>query len=240
MDRGPRSRRRSPRRTTDRRSETDRQVSDAQGNLRTETRLETKNAIGKVASVTTQMENGPSTISYAYDADGNLTLTTDPAQNQVQIGIRHPRAKDRDGGSGHGELELHPRWLWGSRPADRPQRIEDRSPYDGDDHDLRCARADADEDRLNRDGAVGLRRGARRRGRQAGRDGERTGPEASGALARSRRVRRSTVASGRSSPSSTRLSAICRRRTSARTARRSRRRISTTRSGGRARSDTQW
>jgi RHS repeat-associated protein len=66
--------------------ETDRQVSDAQGNLRTETRFETKNAIGKVAAVTTQIETGPSTISYGYDADGNLTLTTDPAQNQVQIG----------------------------------------------------------------------------------------------------------------------------------------------------------
>ena len=66
--------------------ETDRQVSDAQGNLRTETRLETKNALGKVGSVTTQIETGPSTISYAYDADGNLTVTTDPAQNHVQIG----------------------------------------------------------------------------------------------------------------------------------------------------------
>jgi RHS repeat-associated protein len=48
-------------------------------------RLETKNAIGKVAAVTTQTEIGPATISYAYDADGNLTRTTDPGGNHVQV-----------------------------------------------------------------------------------------------------------------------------------------------------------
>src|SRR6185312_12589969 len=52
---------------------------------RTETRSETKNAIGKMASVTTQTDVGPVTISYAYDADGNVTLTTDAVGNQVQI-----------------------------------------------------------------------------------------------------------------------------------------------------------
>ena len=61
--------------------ETDRQV-----NGQTQTRKETKNGMGKIAAVTTQTETGPSTISYGYDADGNLTLTTDPAGNQVQIG----------------------------------------------------------------------------------------------------------------------------------------------------------
>jgi RHS repeat-associated protein len=55
-------------------------------NGQVQTRLETKNAMGKVASVTTQTETGPSTISYSYDADGNLTITKDPAANEVQIG----------------------------------------------------------------------------------------------------------------------------------------------------------
>src|SRR6185437_7534178 len=62
--------------------ETDRVTADGT----THTQLETKNAIGKVASETTQTETGPVTIGYSYDADGNLTLTTDPAQNKVQIG----------------------------------------------------------------------------------------------------------------------------------------------------------
>jgi RHS repeat-associated protein len=61
--------------------ETDRIVNGA-----TQTHLETKNAIGKVSAETTITESGPKTISYLYDADGNLTLTTDPAGNQVQIG----------------------------------------------------------------------------------------------------------------------------------------------------------
>jgi RHS repeat-associated protein len=60
--------------------ETDRVV-----NGKTQTRLETKNAIGKVASETTETETGPSTITYAYDADGNLRLTTDPVGNQLLI-----------------------------------------------------------------------------------------------------------------------------------------------------------
>ena len=65
--------------------ETDRQVTDAQGNKKTQTRFETKNAMGKVASVATQTESGLATISYLYDADGNLTLTQDPVGNQLQI-----------------------------------------------------------------------------------------------------------------------------------------------------------
>ena len=59
-------------------------------NGQTQERSETKNASGKVARVTTIIETGPSitgpsTISYSYDADGNLTTTTDPNGNQVQI-----------------------------------------------------------------------------------------------------------------------------------------------------------
>ena len=56
-------------------------------NGQTQTRSETKNAIGKVATVTTLTETSPtfpSTISYTYDADGNLTFTADPYVNQVQ------------------------------------------------------------------------------------------------------------------------------------------------------------
>ena len=53
--------------------ETDRQVTDAQGNLRTQTRLETKNAIGKLEEVQTLTENGLVPIFYAYDADGRVT-----------------------------------------------------------------------------------------------------------------------------------------------------------------------
>jgi RHS repeat-associated protein len=55
-------------------------------NGQTQTRKESKNALGKLASVTTQTETGPATISYEYDADGNLTRTTDPAGNQITIG----------------------------------------------------------------------------------------------------------------------------------------------------------
>jgi len=55
-------------------------------NGQTQNRFETKNAVGKVASVTTVTESGPVTISYDYDAEGNLTFTTDPALNQVQTG----------------------------------------------------------------------------------------------------------------------------------------------------------
>jgi RHS repeat-associated protein len=62
-------------------AETDRLV-----NGHTQTRWETKNAIGKIASVTTQTELGPSTISYFYDADGDLTVTTDPGINSVLVG----------------------------------------------------------------------------------------------------------------------------------------------------------
>jgi RHS repeat-associated protein len=61
--------------------ETDRVV-----NGRTQRRLETKNAIGKVATEATQTEAGLTTIAYSYDADGNLTLTSDPAANHVAIG----------------------------------------------------------------------------------------------------------------------------------------------------------
>ena len=60
--------------------ETDRVV-----NGQTQTRLETKNSIGKVASETTVTETGPSTITYAYDADGNLRLTSDPVGNQFLV-----------------------------------------------------------------------------------------------------------------------------------------------------------
>jgi RHS repeat-associated protein len=62
--------------------ETDRMV-----NGQTETRIETKNAIGKVAATTTTQTNlGNVTMSYSYDADGDLTLTTDPAGNHFQVG----------------------------------------------------------------------------------------------------------------------------------------------------------
>src|SRR5262249_25062107 len=61
--------------------ETDRTVKG-----RTQTRMETKNAIGRVAVITAQADAGPSAISYFYDADGNLTGTTDPSANQLQIG----------------------------------------------------------------------------------------------------------------------------------------------------------
>jgi RHS repeat-associated protein len=47
-----------------------------------EPRTETKNALGKVASV---KDAGGAIISYAYDADGNLTDTTDPAGNVVHL-----------------------------------------------------------------------------------------------------------------------------------------------------------
>lgn len=83
--------------------ETDRQVSDVHGNTRTETRLETKNAMGKVASVSTKTESGLSTISYSYDADGNLTITQDPSGNQLQTAYdvrgRKVGAVDPDMGS---------------------------------------------------------------------------------------------------------------------------------------------
>jgi RHS repeat-associated protein len=52
----------------------------------TETQLETKNAIGKPESETRVTELGSVTTSYAYDADGNVTVTTDPANNQILIG----------------------------------------------------------------------------------------------------------------------------------------------------------
>ena len=61
-------------------------------NGRTQTRSETKNAIGKVEAVTTQTETGPSKMSYFYDADGNLTLTIDPQGNRVLIGY-DPRGR---------------------------------------------------------------------------------------------------------------------------------------------------
>jgi RHS repeat-associated protein len=48
----------------------------------TRTRTEQKNGIGKVSSVTDA--NGL-TISYTYDAEGNLTQTLDPAKNKVNI-----------------------------------------------------------------------------------------------------------------------------------------------------------
>ena len=53
----------------------------------TETRFETKNALGKIANVTTAMpDNTTATMSYSYDADGNLTVTSDPSSNQTLIG----------------------------------------------------------------------------------------------------------------------------------------------------------
>jgi RHS repeat-associated protein len=51
----------------------------------TETELETKDAIGKVESETRVTETGNVTTSYAYDADGNVTVTADPANNQIVI-----------------------------------------------------------------------------------------------------------------------------------------------------------
>jgi len=45
-------------------------------------RSETKNALGKVASV---KDAGGETIQYAYDGDGNLRFVTDPAGNVVEI-----------------------------------------------------------------------------------------------------------------------------------------------------------
>lgn len=53
------------------------------------TRTETKNALGKVETVSllgTEQEATASVTSYSYDADGNLTGTRDPAGNVVQIG----------------------------------------------------------------------------------------------------------------------------------------------------------
>jgi RHS repeat-associated protein len=48
----------------------------------TQTRTETKNLFGKTASVT---DSDGVSISYKYDADGNLTDTTDPSGNIVHI-----------------------------------------------------------------------------------------------------------------------------------------------------------
>jgi RHS repeat-associated protein len=52
----------------------------------TETQFETKNALGKVESESRVTEIGTVTTSYAYDADGNVTITTDPVGNQIVIG----------------------------------------------------------------------------------------------------------------------------------------------------------
>jgi len=51
----------------------------------TEIESETKNAIGKVASETKVTETGNVTTSYSYDADGNVTDTTDPVGNQILV-----------------------------------------------------------------------------------------------------------------------------------------------------------
>jgi RHS repeat-associated protein len=51
----------------------------------TEIETETKNAIGKVQSEGRSTETGTVTTSYAYDADGNVTATTDPVGNQILI-----------------------------------------------------------------------------------------------------------------------------------------------------------
>jgi RHS repeat-associated protein len=54
---------------------------------RTHSRKETKNVLGKVASVTTAItEESSAMISYGYDVDGNLTDTHDPNGSSVQIG----------------------------------------------------------------------------------------------------------------------------------------------------------
>jgi RHS repeat-associated protein len=55
---------------------------------RTRSKLETKNAIGKVIAVSeVQPSSGVNqTMKYEYDADGNLTKTTDPADNAIVIG----------------------------------------------------------------------------------------------------------------------------------------------------------
>jgi RHS repeat-associated protein len=57
-----------------------------QTNCVTQTKKETKNAIGKLASTSTLTETGFVGVSYAYDADGNVTTTTDPAGNKVLVG----------------------------------------------------------------------------------------------------------------------------------------------------------
>ncbi len=69
----------------------------------TETELETKNAIGKVESESRVTETGTVTTTYAYDADGNVTVTTDPVGNQIVIGYdgrgRKKAMSDPDMGS---------------------------------------------------------------------------------------------------------------------------------------------
>ena len=50
-----------------------------------QTETEVKNAVGKATSESKVTETGVATISYSYDADGNVTATTDPAGNSVSI-----------------------------------------------------------------------------------------------------------------------------------------------------------
>ncbi len=54
-------------------------------NGQTQTRIETKNAVGKPASVSVISLTGLVTTTYAYDADRNVTGTTDPAGNATSV-----------------------------------------------------------------------------------------------------------------------------------------------------------
>jgi len=55
-------------------------------NGKTQTQKETKNAVGKPATESTLTETGFGGTTYAYDADGNVTVTADPAGNQILVG----------------------------------------------------------------------------------------------------------------------------------------------------------
>ncbi len=76
---------------------------DRPGGPVTEIERETKNVLGKVESESRVTETGTVTTAYAYDADGNVTVTTDPVGNQIVIGYdergRKKAMSDPDMGS---------------------------------------------------------------------------------------------------------------------------------------------